>query len=136
MNLKDILQIYNMSILFIEIIISIILIFLIIKCEWIIKTIREICKEPEGYIKLIQTTFFLFAIISFSILLFYFIIKPNSTDKLDIFLTIIVGFLGTMIGFFFSDRAMEKISKDIKGGLLDYLDKTTHFLKEVKKKKN
>lgn len=124
-----------MSILFIEIVITISLIFFIIRYDWILKQIKDICKEPEGYIKLLQTSFFVLIATSFTVLLLYFIIKPELTNKLDVFLTITVGFLGTMIGFFFSDRAMEKISKNIKGGILDYFDRTIHLLNEIKKKR-
>jgi len=36
----------------------------------------------------------------------------ETTSKLDIFLTVIVGLMGTIIGTFFSERTMESIKKD------------------------
>ena len=58
-----------------------------------IRRIREICLRPDGYVKFIQTIYVLFILISFIILMVYFIIKPGETSKLDIFLVIVPVFL-------------------------------------------
>jgi uncharacterized protein YneF (UPF0154 family) len=39
-------------------------------------------------------------------------IYRDTVSKLDVFLTVIVGLMGTIIGTFFSERTMESIKKD------------------------
>lgn len=87
------------------------LIFLMFKFEWCIGQIRSICKEFDGFIKLIQTLFILSCWgIFFIILLYYLIFNPNKeVPILEIFLTVIIGFLGTIIGLFFSNDALEEL---------------------------
>ena len=90
----------------------IVLIFLMRNTLWIIKEIRNICEDESGYVKLIQLIFVLLVLASFFILLVYNIIYRETTSKLDIFLTVIVGLMGTIIGAFFSERTMEAIKRD------------------------
>lgn len=90
----------------------IVLIFLMRNFKWIIKEIRNICEDESGYVKLIQLIFVLLVLTSFFILLIYNLIYRETTSKLDIFLTVIVGLMGTVIGTFFSERSMESIKKD------------------------
>jgi len=94
------------------IIFLVVLLFLINNLKWIIGEIRNICKDESGYIKLIQLIFVLLVLSSFFILLIYNIMYKETTSKLDIFLTVIVGLMGTIIGTFFSERTMESIKKD------------------------
>ncbi len=93
-------------------IIIVILLFLI----WVFKEIRDICKNFEGFIKFTQITFMLFSWIIFtSIFGFYLFYNPNEkVSILNIFLTIIVGFLGTMIGLFFSNEALNELKRKLK----------------------
>tara|TARA_Y100000031_G_C8121897_1_gene338620 strand:+ start:74 stop:478 length:405 start_codon:yes stop_codon:yes gene_type:complete len=89
-----------------------VIIFLIANFRWIIREIRSICKDETGYIKLIQLIFVLLVFGSFFILLVYNLLFQESTSKLDIFLTVIVGLMGTIVGTFFSERTMESIKRD------------------------
>jgi len=93
-------------------IVLIILIFLMRNLRWITKEVRSICENESGYVKLIQLLFILLVFVSFFLLLVYNIIYRETTSKLDIFLTVIVGLMGTIIGTFFSERTMESIKKD------------------------
>jgi len=90
----------------------IILIFLVRNFRWIIREIRSICMEEKGYIKFIQLLFVLLIFTSFFILLIYNLIYREETSKLDIFLTVIVGLIGTIVGTFFSERTTESIKRD------------------------
>jgi len=90
----------------------IILIFLMVNSKWIIRELRSICQDEIGYIKLIQLVFVLLILVCFFILLIENIFNKEITSKLDIFLTVIVGLMGTIVGTFFSERSMESIKKD------------------------
>ena len=76
------------------------------------KEIRDICENESGYMKLIQLIFVMLVLISFFILLIFNLVFREQTSKLDVFLTVIVGLMGTIIGTFFSERSMESIKKD------------------------
>jgi|TARA_B100001971_G_C18112670_1_gene495083 L-cystine uptake protein TcyP (sodium:dicarboxylate symporter family) len=93
-------------------ILLIVLIFLMTNFKWIIRELRDICQDEGGYIKLIQLIFVLLVFASFFVLLVYNLFYRESTSKLDIFLTVIVGLIGTIIGAFFSERTMESIKMD------------------------
>jgi len=90
----------------------IVLIFLMNNLKWIIKELRNVCEDESGYIKLIQLVFVLLVLASFFGLLIYNLIYRETTSKLDVFLTVIVGLMGTIIGTFFSERTMGSIKKD------------------------
>jgi len=45
----------------------------------------------------------------FLVIFIYSLVKPSSVGKIDIFLTIVVGFLGTMIGYFYKETLVEKL---------------------------
>ena len=93
-------------------ILLIVLIFLMTNFKWIIRELRDICQDEGGYIKLIQLIIVLLVFASFFVLLVYNLFYRESTSKLDIFLTVIVGLIGTIIGAFFSERTMESIKMD------------------------
>ena len=93
-------------------ILLLITLFLILNFKWIVKETRSICEDESGYVKLIQLFFILLVLFSFFILLIHSLNSNEVTSKLDIFLTVIVGLMGTIIGTFFSDRTMESIKKD------------------------
>ena len=88
----------NIIILIITCIALIILNFTLRNFKWIVKEIRNICKDETGYIKLIQLLFVLMIFGSFITLLIYNFFHRDITSKLDIFLTVIVGLMGTVIG--------------------------------------
>mgnify|MGYP001559399614 CR=1 FL=1 len=90
----------------------IVLIFLMRNFKWIVIELRNICENESGYIKLMQLVFVLLVLSSFFGLLIYNLIYRETTSKLDVFLTVIVGLMGTIMGTFFSERTMESIKKD------------------------
>lgn len=90
---------------------NLILVFLIIlsvNFKWCVNTIREIAdsKNRGGYTKLVQIGITSMVIIIFVGIIIYYIIKPAQVDRIDIILTVIVGWLGTIIGKFFGEKAM------------------------------
>lgn len=95
-----------------DIILVILILSLIFK--WFMKQLRDICRNVSGYVILGQLLFMFLSWGIFLLILFYYIFNPEDVGVLNVFLTIIVGFLGTMIGIFFSDRAFEKIIRDLE----------------------
>jgi len=93
-----------------------ILIILVVFFCWIFKEIRSICQRVAGYIILGQLILILLSCGVFvGILIYYILFAPSEeVPMLNIFLTVVVGFLGTIIGVFFSEKAFEKIVKDLE----------------------
>jgi len=138
-------MVVELNILIIGIIILITTIFLILKIEWFIKEIREICKDFSGFIKFSQMIFMFSSwFILISLFLYYLIFNPQKeVPILEIFLTIIVGFLGTMIGLFFSNDSLNELKTKYKSRgermLKDknkLLEIKTNLEKKLKKIKN
>ena len=100
--------------------------------KWFFKQVRSIARESEGFIKFGQTTFILLSWSVFSILLFYYIFNPYSINVLNVFLTIVVGFLGTILGLFFSREMIEKLKGTVESGKKRILDQI-EFLADVEK---
>ena len=94
--------------------------------KWFIGQLRDVCKNISGYVILGQLLFMFLSWGIFLLILIYYLIYPEEVSVLNIFLTIIVGFLGTMIGIFFSDRAFDKIIKDLQ----ERNERRGHLLKE------
>jgi len=127
--------------LVVVLLISFILFFFLINLKWAVKTIRSICSPANhgGYTKLIQL--FLVGILSsmFVLIFFYYLLNHETVDRIDIFLTVIVGWLGAIIGRFFGERAMENLDNDRKNYAKNVslmTDKYNHFLDEVISKLN
>jgi len=78
-----------------------------------------------------QLVFVLLVLSSFFGLLIYNLIFRETTSKLDVFLTVIVGLMGTIMGTFFSERTMESIKKDRDRKRKAIIEKMTK-LKEYK----
>lgn len=94
--------------------IFIILLFLfIVNFKWCINTLRSIAspKNQSGYIKLIQMGIIFTLIAVFCGVLVYYIMNPCKVDRVDIILTVVVGWLGLIIGRFFGERAMEHLDE-------------------------
>lgn len=123
----EVVTIQLISILLLSSIILIVIIFLMRNLHWIISQIRSICENEVGYIKLIQLVFVLLVFSSFLLLLIYNLIYKENTSKSDIFLTVVVGLIGTIVGTFFSERAMESIKKDRDRKRKVILQKTTQL---------
>ena len=76
-------------------------------------------------------------------LLVYFIIEPDlKVNALNIFLTIVVGFLGTILGLFFSREMIEKLktASEVKSNFItedavDLLQDAKDLIKENIKQK-
>jgi len=132
MVLKEIINYSPIVFLFGCILLLIIIFFMFI---WFFLQVRKICKVPEGFIKFGQITFILSSWCVLIIILFYYIKYPRDISVLNIFLTVIVGFLGTGVGFFFSGEALKHLERKVKarGKLLrqlDILDDTKELIKE------
>lgn len=119
------------------------LVVLFLMFKWFFKQVRSIAKEPEGFIKFGQITFILFSWSAFFIVLFYYMIYPRDVSVLDIFLTIVVGFLGTSIGLFFSKEALERMEGKVKKrgkvirNLSGFFEDTKELIREnIKLKEN
>ncbi|MBU0627988.1 MAG: hypothetical protein KKC75_02270 [Nanoarchaeota archaeon] len=112
-------------------IILLVILFLVFK--WFFRQVRDICKEPEGIIKFGQISFILLSWGCFLGILIYFVLKPGETSVLHIFLTIVVGFLGTILGLFFSRDAIENLKKtsDVKSDFIK--EDTVELLEDVEK---
>lgn len=114
------------------------LILLFFMFRWFFAQVRDICRESEGFIKFGQITFVLLSWGCFVIILGYYLIKPTQVNALDIFLTIVVGFLGTILGMFFSKEALESLVRKIRQRDKTILDKVKllreaeEFIKEIK----
>ena len=119
----------NCDLIILDSILLLIILFFMFK--WFFGQIRQICKEPEGIIKFGQTTFIVLSWGCFIFILAYFIIKPEETNVLHIFLTIVVGFLGTILGLFFSREMIEKL-KMASGYKSDILQENKALLGDMK----
>lgn len=111
------------------------------------KQIREICEKPAGYLKLAQLLIILFALGGFILLLLYTLFFNNEFINPDIFMTVIVGLIGTIVGMFFSESAMHQIEQEKKEleqnvktkeidmkstlRLLDELDRKQHKFEDI-----
>ena len=79
--------------------------------KWCINTLREIAspKNQGGYTKLVQMALISFLCIIFFLIIRYYIRFPAKVDKLDVILTVIVGWLGLIFGAFFGEKSMENL---------------------------
>ena len=90
--------------------------FFLIKIEWFVAIIRDIAsiKNQGGYTKLIQMCFMFVLTFLFVIIVIYYLFNPEQVDRISIILTVIVGWLGLIIGRFFGESAMETLSQEQK----------------------
>ena len=79
-----------------------------------IRQIRNIAEKPAGYLKLSQFIIIFFALGGFSVLLLYIMFWDKEFIDPDIFITVIVGLIGTIVGMFFSESAMKQIEEQKK----------------------
>lgn len=102
----------NLSIFDITLLPAVLILFFV----WFLKEIRNVCDKPEGFIKFTQITFILGSWGIFLLIFgYYLLFNPKETVSiLSLFLTIVVGFLGTIMGLFFSKEALEEIIKKYK----------------------
>ena len=88
--------------------------FFLINLKWCVKTIREIAspKNQGGYTKLIQMGMIVLLSSIFIFIAIYYVLNDGKVDKIDLVFTVTVGWLGLIIGKFFSERAMESLEND------------------------
>lgn len=110
------------------------LILFSIMFKWAIKEIRDIARDLEGLIKFTQVIFMLgsWSIFFLTFVFYLFFRNDELTSTLNIFLTIIVGFLGTMMGLFFSSEALNNLRRkyDYRGDSLRFAKSEIRKLKE------
>jgi len=108
-----------------------ILVILFFMFKWFFGQVREICREPEGFIKFGQVTFIVLSWSCFLVILVYYMIIKTQVNALDIILTVVVGFLGTIIGMFFSKEALESLKSKVERRSKKILD-TAEIIKDTK----
>ncbi|MDP7458482.1 MAG: hypothetical protein QGH47_07185 [Candidatus Woesearchaeota archaeon] len=114
MDINQIIKLYSL-------IIFIFCVFIIlINLRWIIITLRKIAdnRNPGGYFKLMQTWLIIIISAIFCIIAGHYIFFPGTVDKIDLILTVIVGWLGMIMGRFFGESAMESLLRNQK---MEYL---------------
>tara|TARA_B100000315_G_scaffold237825_1_gene254977 strand:+ start:365 stop:703 length:339 start_codon:yes stop_codon:yes gene_type:complete len=99
--------------------------------KWFFGQVREICKEPEGFVKFGQVAFIVLSWGCFLVILVYYIFVKTQVNALDIILTVVVGFLGTIIGMFFSKEALESLKGKVERRSKKILD-TAEVIKDTK----
>jgi len=83
--------------------------FFVINIKWFTKTFRDITKDESGYTKLIQISLIILLSSLFVIIIIYYLFNPIQVDRIDIILTVIVGWLGAIIGNFFGEKSMKNL---------------------------
>lgn len=86
------------------------LFFFLINLKWCVDKIRDICNNPIGYAKFIQLLLIGLLSFLFVLIFFYYLINAGQVDRIDIFMTVIVGWLGAIIGSFFGEKSMENLT--------------------------
>lgn len=121
--------------------ILVILLFLFfVYFKWIINTIRDIAspRNQGGYTKLIQVSLTILLSLVFVSVIIYYFLNPSQVDRIDIILTVVVGWLGLIIGRFFGEKAMETLEerRQLEVKKVDFLiEKYNSFLNKILKKK-
>lgn len=129
-------MILDTTLIITDIVLALILFSIVFK--WMVKEIRDIAQDLEGLIKFSQIIFMLASWFVFiSTFVYYLFFRDDElTSTLNIFLTIVVGFLGTMMGLFFSNEALSNLRKryDHRGDRLLTLRKSLKDIEESLKK--
>lgn len=94
-----------------------------IKFEYIVEHVRNISEDPGGYFKFGQLIILFFAVLSFLALLIYNILVPQEVSSTDVFLAVVVGILGTILGVFYGSKSEKYISIPRKKELRDYIQR-------------
>ena len=79
--------------------------------KWIIITLRSISRSQNqgGYIKLIQISIISLLIGSFILIMVHYLLNPIQIDRINIIFTVVVGWLGAVIGRDFLEKGLWKI---------------------------
>ena len=109
----------NIVLLYLIVIASFIIFLIIANLRWLVKTLRDISRTENqgGYTKLVQLgiMFCLFAI--FIAIVIYFFFNPDQVNGVNIILTVVVGWLGAIIGQFFGEKTMENLDTKRREGV-------------------
>ena len=92
-----------------------------INFKWCVKIVREIAREGSGYTKLIQLVMMFMLVSIFVVIIIYYLYNPERVDRIDIILTVVVGWLGAIIGMFFGEKSMSVLEER-------RADKVEHFI--------
>lgn len=92
---------------------SLTLFFVLINLKWCVNTVREISSSRNrgGYAKLIQMWIIFMLSLIFIVIFFYYLLNKGTVDKVDLILTVVVGWLGAIIGRFFGEKVMENLEE-------------------------
>ncbi len=98
--------------------------------------LREIFKQ-ENYIKFIQFILIIVLLFIFISSFIYFWINQTEVNKMDVIFTVIVGWLGLIIGAFFGEKFMddlkEKKESGVRGTLFPLMNKYENLINRYKK---
>ncbi len=100
---------YYLILLFI-LISGIILFFFFLNLKWCVNKIRDICNNPIGYTKFVQLLLIVLLSALFLFIFLYYLTNKGQVDRIDIFMTVIVGWLGAIIGSFFGEKSMGNLT--------------------------
>lgn len=110
----DSLSVFELSLsIIILLILVIILFFILLKFGWFWQQIREISKPENtgGYTKFVQLVIIGILFTSFIGSFIYYWITKELVTAMTVLFTVIVGWLGMVIGRFFGESAMDIINK-------------------------
>ena len=113
-------------ILILILIFALVLFSFLINMKWLMKTLREIAKDECGYTKLIQISLIALLIITFLTIIIYYLFHPSQVDRIDIILTVVVGWLGAIIGNFFGEKAMGNLEDKRDINVISLHDEIRH----------
>lgn len=102
---------------------GIIIFFFLINLKWCVYRIRDICNNSIGYTKFIQLLLIGLLSSLFVLIFLYYLTNEGKVDRIDIFMTVIVGWLGAIIGSFFGEKSMENLTTQRKESVNSLLDK-------------
>ena len=102
--------------LFLTVLAGILLFFLFLNLQWLVRTIRDIASPANhgGYTKLIQMTLIALLCLTFVAIVVYYLKTPEKVDRIDLILTVVVGWLGIIIGQFFGEQSMSVVDEQRK----------------------
>ena len=98
------------------VIIVLLIVFCFFAFKWMFKQIRDVCQKTSGYLIFVQLVFVFVSCGVFLATFFYYLIfgQNSQVDAITIFLTVVVGFMGTIMGVFFSEKTIGKTIKDLE----------------------
>src|SRR3989344_5433282 len=99
---------------------------MLINIKWFVATIRDIARDENGYTKLIQVSLTGLLCSIFLAVIIYYFINPGTVDRVDVILTVVVGWLGAIVGGFFSDKAMNNLEDKRRANVAQLHEQIMH----------